>query len=642
MMGLSFSVFAMGYIRMFFKKMKHRLRCLLILMVFLLLLTWIRGMAGAQTGIDYPFRLDIPDSYNSSLWMPLWNTPLTWKGMARAQTGNGYQFRLDMPDSYSSSLWMAYWNTTLTRIVNSPADRSNNSYYPPFSTLTRGGIPLLPYPWSYSFSPSPKKTKPVRPAFENLSLFNMGPLYAHIDEPYRYLFIADYTSEGMEVHALNGKIVSCSSIFDVLLDPIEFFIYGDPNDPNDPVVKYWTDLGADPNLFGENDPNIAALFGRESFRVDLDLPVFADPNLRYGGHLAEELIEQGTLGWKVLVQGAVEDQPLKIAPLPTDPYDGMPTYLPANYNAIEAAMLYQKPCFPPGAVCALEAALWNSGISLWPDVAALDYTPHSFEDLTVSVEVTNGVDSEVCTFPMTVLDYSVENYAPVHQSDKIELTFYVGEESEYVFQFIDPDCFIFSQAYNLYGQTPATTHVPANTPGMTPRDDMSCLVWDLRINGLPSIYFQPWLDSYIDTYQSTGVFSWTPQFIRSYDAVVNCSDNRGGTTNIEVEILCKSRGGPNYPPVILSSPTGLVTMIADEEFVLSAPDLLVEDPEGDEIYASCNVGTCEKDAEGNFMWTFQSDFPGSYMIEIVFYDIKGGYAAMEFFVDVKPWWVDPS
>ncbi|MGA1791303.1 MAG: hypothetical protein ACMUIM_07440 [bacterium] len=623
--------------------MKHRLGCLCILMVFLLLLAWMRGTAGAQIGTEYPFRLDIPDSYNSSLWMPLWNTPLTWKGPTGAQIGIAYPFRLDIPNSYNPSLWMTFWNTTLTRIVNNPADRSNNSYYPPFSPVIGSGIPLLYYPWSYLYSPSPKKTKPVQPVFENLSLFKMGPLYALINEPYRYLFIADYTSEGMEVLALGGDMISCSSIFDILLDPIEFLIYANPNDPSDPVVKYWTDLGADPNLFGENDPNMAALFGRESFKVDLNLPVFADPNLRFGGHLAERLIEQGTLQWKVSVQGAVDGQPLQIAPLPTDPYDGMPTYLPANHNAIEAALLYQKPCFPPGAVIALEAALWNSGISLWPNVAALDYKPECFEDLTVTVKVTNGVDSEASTFPMTALDHPAENYAPVPAFDEVELIFYKGEESEYVFQFIDPDCFIFSQAYNLYGEIPTATHVPCNTPGMAPRDDMSCLVWDLRINGLAGIHFHPWLDSYIDTYQYTGVFSWTPQFVRSYDVVVTCSDNRGGTANIEVEILCKSREHtPNYPPVILSSPTGLVRMIADEEFVLSAPDLLVEDPEGDEIYASCNIGTCGKDPEGNFYWKFQSNFPGSYMIEIIFKDTKGGYAVMEFFLDVKPWWVDTS
>lgn len=80
-----------------------------------------------------------------------------------------------------------------------------------------------------------------------------------------------------------------------------------------------------------------------------------------------------------------------------------------------------------------------------------------------------------------------------------------------------------------------------------------------------------------------------------------------------------------------------MTIDAGEKFILHAPDdFSVEDPDGEEIYASCNIGTCKKDPEGNFMWTFLSDTPGSYMVEIVFYDIRGGYGVMEFTVEVNP------
>ncbi|MGA1791302.1 MAG: hypothetical protein ACMUIM_07435 [bacterium] len=76
---------------------------------------------------------------------------------------------------------------------------------------------------------------------------------------------------------------------------------------------------------------------------------------------------------------------------------------------------------------------------------------------------------------------------------------------------------------------------------------------------------------------------------------------------------------------------------AGEVFVLHAPDdFSVESTDGVEIFASCDIGTCEKDAEGNFMWRFQSDTPGSYMVELIFYNIRGGYAVMEFTVEVKP------
>jgi hypothetical protein len=517
--------------------MQHRLRCLLTLMVLLLLLTWIMGIAGAQIGIQYPSLLDIPDSYNSSLWMPLWNTPLIWRGMAGAQIGIQHPLLLlDIPDSYKFSLWMALWNTNLTRMVNSPADRINHSYYPRFSPLTRSGIPLLSYPWSYLYSPSsppPKKTEPVKPVFEDLSLFKMGPLYARIDEPYTYIFVADYACSEIKTLGEEGDIIELSSIFQFMLDPCTYFQYGDPNDPNDEVYQYYVnELGADPNLFGENDPNLAALFGRESFKVDFDFPIFADPNLRFGGHMAERIIEQGTLGWKVSVQGEDANDTMHIAPLSTDPYDGMPTYLPANYDALEAALFYQIPSFPPGVVIALEAALWNSGISVWPNVAALDYTPDSFEDLTVTVEVTNGIDSDFSTFPLSVVDSPVENHAPVPQSDRVELRFYMGEQGSHLLQCIDADCFIFSQAYNLYGEIPEDTHVTWNTPGMAPRDDMSSLVWE--------VHDSPWVYNIID--QNMGIINFVPQFAGEYNMVVCCSDNRGGTAYIEVDILCLSRG----------------------------------------------------------------------------------------------------
>ncbi|MGA1794464.1 MAG: hypothetical protein ACMUIL_01285 [bacterium] len=616
--------------------MMQRARCLCILTVFIVLLTLMTGMAGAKTGTEHPFLLDVPASYNLPLWMYSWNPSLAWKGMAGAKIEIQYPVPLDIPGSYTSSIGMPLWNTPLGRIGNGPADHLSHAYYAWLYPSTLNYIPLWSHPWFYSSSPSQKAAKPFHPVFENLSLFKMGPLYAQIDEPYRYLFIADYTyhtSESIELYFMDGDQLSCTSIFDLLLHPVEFLLFvNDPNDPNDPVAKYWMDLGADPALFGENDPHMAALFGRASFKVDLDLPIFADPNLRFGGHLAERIIEQGHMGWKVTVNGAVQGQPLQINPLPVDPYDGMPTYLPANYTAVKTIDAYAKPFYRMDVVFVLEGALWNSGVSVWPNVAALDYTPQDFEDLMVTIEVTNGIDSEVSIFPITVLDYPVENYDPVPASDEVELTVYVGESFRYALWCIDPDCFIFSQAYNLYGEVPDTTHVPWNAPGMAFRTDMSSLEWDI-----PGDY------SISNFNPSSGLISWVPVREGIHTMVVTCSDNHGGTADIELKISTECRGGPcNNPPIITGAPTQILTIIAGQEFVLGPPDFSVEDPDYDEIYASCNVGSCERDGDGNFVWKFQSDFPGSYMVEIIFHDIRGGHAIMEFFVDVQPWWVNPS
>lgn len=85
----------------------------------------------------------------------------------------------------------------------------------------------------------------------------------------------------------------------------------------------------------------------------------------------------------------------------------------------------------------------------------------------------------------------------------------------------------------------------------------------------------------------------------------------------------------------MGGPTQTVSIKTGEVFILDSTDFSVEYPDGDEIYAFCDIGTCEKDAEGNFMWRFQSDTPGSYMVELIFYTYAG-YDVMEFTVEVKP------
>jgi hypothetical protein len=454
-------------------------------------------------------------------------------------------------------------------------------------------------------------------------LFEMGPLYAQIFEPYRYLFIADYN-----VGVDNLKIT------DLMLNPANFLLVQDPNDPNDPVVRYWTDLGADPNKFGEEaDPNLEDLFGRD-FTVDLSLPIFADANLRAGSEAIEEVISAGTLGWNSTVggYGANGVQAFLLQPLPIYPYDGMPTYLPAYYDAIDAILALGRPYFQPGIVFLLEGALWNAGLTVWPNIAALDFTPMYFEDLIVTIEVTNGVHSDVRTFPLSVVNYPVENYPPVLQLNIEDQIFYVGQPNAYIVNFIDPDCFIFSMS-----PAPATTHVPGFPISGAFRTDMDDLNWGMTINGMTAYQYGPWIETIIDP--CTGLISWVPKFEGAYNAVITCSDARGGTAFGEITIFAVNQGTwLNHPPIILARPTQPVVIKAGEEFLMHHPIIAVEDPDGDEIYASCNIGSCGRLTDGSFVWRFQSNFPGSYLVEIIFYDIRGGYAILDFFLDVKPWW----
>jgi hypothetical protein len=470
-------------------------------------------------------------------------------------------------------------------------------------------------------------------ALDYPDLFEMGPLYAQIFEPYRFLFIADYSGAKINVFGENYDRVQ-----DLLLDLNNFI-----TDEDDIRATWAADSGVDPNLDDPNfilavsewasDPN---QLGYE-FTVDLALPVLADANMRIGGSNNAALRGLGTLGWNGTVNsyGANAIQAFLIEPLPIFPYDGMPTYLPSYYAAV--AVINSQFCneaqFGPALTFILESALWNAGVQFWPNIAALDWTPQYFEDLIVTIEVTNGVHSDVRTIPMSVVNYPVENYAPVLQLNIEDRIFYVGQRGQYAMLFLDPDCYIFSLSSN-----PATSHKPAIFGDI--RTDQENIFYQMTLNGMPSYQYGPWIESIIDP--SNGLISFTPKFEGAYDVVVTATDNRGFTGFGEITIFAVNAGTwLNHPPIITSRPTQPVTLKAGQEFILHSPKIQVEDPDGDQLYASCNIGSCGRMADGSFMWRFQSNFPGSYNVEIVFYDIRGGYAIMDFFVDVKPWWSYP-
>ncbi|MGA1843906.1 MAG: hypothetical protein ACMUIS_05030, partial [bacterium] len=359
-------------------------------------------------------------------------------------------------------------------------------------------------------------------------LFEMGDLSAQMFEPYRYLFIADCTGAGIVAHDVFGHVSTCDRIADLMLNPDNFIVAEDPNDPNDPVVKYWTDLGADPDLFGrDNDPVISDILGRD-FKVDLTLPIFADPDLRLTqsgpGPMAKHIINLGTLEWNATLDGYGEYgiQAFLLQPLWLYPYDGMPTYIPVYYNALHVKKETGKPYFGPDMVYVLESALWNAGITVWPNIAALEYTPMYFEDLSITLEVTDGYETDSITFTIETVNHPVENYAPVPQKGDETLTLYVGEAWEYVVNFIDPDCFMFSLA-----QPAATTHKPGfPVDPKNYRKDMDDLYWFLSPESVAAIneLIQDPLEDVISTLYSSGLLKWTPKSVGICEATIFCKD----------------------------------------------------------------------------------------------------------------------
>ncbi|MGA1794984.1 MAG: hypothetical protein ACMUIL_03895 [bacterium] len=487
---------------------------------------------------------------------------------------------------------------------------------------------------------------------ESPVLFRMGPLYAQLLEHNRYLFVADYT--GKKVTVFDGEENrEISRIIDLCLNPASFIFVEDPNDPSDPVVSYWTKLGADPNLFGGNDPAMAALFGRDQFIVDLNLPIFSDPNLRMGtsgpGPAAQKLIDQGSLGWYADLSGhsaAETDPSLEFGPLPIDPYDGVPTYLPVHYSVIQTVKMTGKPFFRPDFVFILEGALWNAGMTVWPMIAALDFTPQYIEELMVTLRVAGGTHSDTCIFPLSVVNYGVANYAPVAQAVEDQI-FYVGEEGEYLVNFIDPDCFIFTMSTGA-----GNSHSPGFPVSASYRTDVEGLSWN-DYHGM--IWPWSWVNCpWSIVHPTTGLIRWEPDSVGIRDMLVTCTDARDDHGFVQFEIFVDDRGtGSNHPPEILRAPEEPLVVRVGEGCLLGYPQLVVQDPDDDELYASCNLGTCNRMPDGTFVWEwgFSSDSPGSYflsmlpgtyVVEIIFYDLKGGRARTEFSVEVRPWWAYTS
>jgi hypothetical protein len=467
-------------------------------------------------------------------------------------------------------------------------------------------------------------------------LFKIGPRYAQIFEPYRYLFFATYETTDC------GGGEDLSNVLDFMYqDTVANLFITDPND----IKAAWA---ADSNI-AITDPNFDRLVGEwaeantnnpffEIYGIDFTLPVFANPNFRLGKNplLAATATASGvnqTLNWNATVGGIGSSgvQFLSVDPLEINPYDGMPTYIPTYFRCGCPGMVqnYGKTYFGPLPCYLLEGALWNAGFTLWPGIAKLDFTPQVFEDIILTLEVTNGRHSDYETFPISVVNYPVENYPP-YIEDVDDQIFYVGEQNAYVVGAIDPDCFIFDMS-----QQPATTHRPAYFGEF--RTDMDSIFWQFTLNGLPSYQYGPWMESMINT--SSGIVSFVPKFEGAYDAVMVATDNRGASSVAEFTIFCVQRGTwLNHPPIVLGDWDHPQVVKAGEELILTTTEWSVVDPDGDELYYSCNIGSCGTLADGSFVWTFQTNFPGFYTAEIVVYDIRGGYAIVTVDVEVKPWW----
>jgi len=235
---------------------------------------------------------------------------------------------------------------------------------------------------------------------------------------------------------------------------------------------------------------------------------------------------------------------------------------------------------------------------------AVRIVPHLgqvIEDMIVTARVSDGVCTDKETFPISIVNYPVTNHPPII-NDVDDQIFYVQEGNGYRILAIDPDI-----------------------------QDMGGLTYHATLNGLPNYQVGPWMNQIIGP--TSGVISFVPQFEGALDCTVTVQDPRGMYAVCQITIFCVNRGTWfNHPPIILGDLDSPQTIRAGEKFIANEMDF--QDPDGDKMYWSCNVGS----VGNNGVYTFQTQFPGYYMVQITAYDIRGGAATTEFVIHVRPWW----
>jgi hypothetical protein len=228
------------------------------------------------------------------------------------------------------------------------------------------------------------------------------------------------------------------------------------------------------------------------------------------------------------------------------------------------------------------------------------------EDMILCCRVVDNAGlSDQETFPVSVVNYAVTNLPPL--LEQLE------------------DQFFQTNVVNTY-------QITATDPDL---QDMGLLTYKATLDGLPSYQYGPWINSIINPI--TGTVSFTPQFEGALTCIVTVSDPRGMSAVGHFTIFCVNGGGAgggwyNHSPIVTRVIQSPQEVVAGRLFVLT--DLNMADPDNQPLYYSCNVGAVGVDG----IYTFQSEFPGEYLVQITGYDPLGGAVTQQFVLNVMPFW----
>jgi hypothetical protein len=281
----------------------------------------------------------------------------------------------------------------------------------------------------------------------------------------------------------------------------------------------------------------------------------------------------------------------------------LPAMLPAMDVPARAWVTNNGTAAAGNPMYAMACALYNSGFTTWPTFQILrPSVGQVLEDQIITCRVEDGLAADMETFPVSVVNYPVTNLPPL--IEQLEDRFFqVGEASTYQITATDPD---FADMAN----------------GLT---------FKASLNGLPNYQYGPWMEQIINPI--TGTISMTPQFESTMTAIVTVTDPRGAQAVGHFNIFCvNSSTWLNHPPTVLEIIESPQIVRAGQLFTIS--DLHIADPDNQQLFYSCNIGSVGRSG----IWTFQSEFPGEYLVQITGYDILGGAVTQQFVLQCLPWW----
>ncbi|MGA1826605.1 MAG: hypothetical protein ACMUIP_18280 [bacterium] len=373
-------------------------------------------------------------------------------------------------------------------------------------------------------------------------------------------------------------------------------------------------------IAGGGNIDIGLGVGGASITVDarmvypLDVPMLTDAEMAQG-----EAGGANLLYFQASVGGAHDLGTCTniVRPLRLD--EAAPDYYPLyGIRSGVASILSGEPYLSKNEVATIQQALYYGGYTYWPTVAVLEIPPQQmFENMVVTVVCTDGLSEDVESFMIETVNYPVTNHPPVIE-DVDDQIFYVGQGvQQYQLNATDADSFTLSISNNYTAQS-----------------DIADLVWNAYLDGYPSYTYGPFQETLIN--QKSGLVSFNPQFEGAYEMVVTVRDPKGAEAYAAFTIYCVNQSTwLNHPPIVLGDWDHPMIGKQGQELLLHFTDVV--DPDGEALTYSCNIGAMGY-INGEPVWTFQTEYPGTYMVEIVAYDMSGGYVVIPQEIIITTWW----